>query len=783
MDVVKFTKKVLTPPEVTIKGIPVTLGAPIVWNLMGGGNPSIAIISIDDASASEIWDTSGPFKKIDIKAKYQIGGNDDIDEVEFLFDNLYISERRYIDPYYTQFIVMDTRMKLLNQLVSGCYNYRLQDPAIQFIISPGAVGKLPFEDYWFFQAQSYLNWSVKSDGSPYNAIEILDLFLREGLGADFGGWIGSTNKVTAVGDWSDAAPDFLTFNEVPLAQAIDKLSALTRTAICNHLDGKIYAHKLIDKKDPKPPNLDEIIPDIQWRADDSQLIYKRYMAQLCPAKWRCYFKKLIGVPLIYEYDPDLALYTPEEIIQDLYKIKKGTEGIPMSKPCVSVSAGKVGLLKAEPSSVTPSSEKRIGVVDVSENIPEEIWGQNNLINVAQTPYTMTLDVDGIERVFPRGSWVPILVLMNQVGVDPNGLLNEWYESVWKTDYWSKNLVTDTFESLASARKYDERKKAILQSIDRSWWRTFMIKPNLRRMFTQFMPNDVAMVDWTTNYLQPSPIWCNYIDSPTMQQLADANAQGEEVNLAMSNVNEEIHDKTIEEILNMAPTPFYIKTIDAGLGIIEASEMKDYHNVHYCFEPGTLDTIPSTSPELGYVNLTECKKVPEFKFATVMSANPLIPNSIDRNFCISINSENKGANIDGDVYCDMEVARYGWQEEQKSPSGEPLEGTGTPDVNAILDKPINLDQLEILAQTEVAIQEYRYMPWYVGEMTFNGLHPINPVSNLTITYQISDTYCSTKITASVPAPPQEAYALLPDKLRRAFKHELDRFTGKNIGDTP
>ena len=756
----------LKPPIIQINGIDVVLGASIVWNLVAGGNPNLTIISIDDESAKEIWNKG---KKITISATYEIGDGDKIDTHTIELKRLILVERRYLNKLFTQLVIADARIMFLNQLITGCYNYRLQDPTIQFKINPNAQGKLPFVDYWLFENQSYLDWSVKPDKSPWKAIEILDMILKTGLKRAFGGWIindsNGKEKVVSVDsvNWSDAAPDFLAFNALPVSEAINKLSALTRTAVCNHIDGKIYCHKLVDKDKPKSPDMKAFVPNMEWAETDTKLIYKRYMARMMPAVWRVYFKKLIGVPLIFEYKPSTG--TTAEIVKEQCSInKKFSGGIDLSKSCTIGTTEDIAIIPMKSDKIVATSGQKVVFGDDNEGIPDEIWGYNNLINVAQCPYTMEITVEGDKKVlYPRGSWIPIQALMKETLIPESSLIKQWYENIWQTVFWANKVGRDG-ASLPSLVKYDERTKAILQSVSRSWWRTFMIKPNLRRMFDNFIPNDVSMVDWVTSYLQPSPVWCNYIDSPTMQQIQDSSDPNSPEFAEMVNMREDIDQKTIEYILNSECSPFYVHTIDKALGIIEVSEMKDLHNVHYCFEPGTLEKIPSSTPSMGHVNPSECPKKDYYKFVTVMSASPLIPNSLNRDFCIKVNSHNAGSAPDGNIFCDMEVARYGWQEDLA-------------DVNNILDLPENLDVLQILASTEVTMQEYRYMPWWVGNMTFLGLHHKNPIANTTISYQLAETYCSTSIMAEVPAPPQELYPLLPDDLRRDLKHELKRVKGE------
>ena len=142
----------LKPPIIQINGIDVVLGASIVWNLVAGGNPNLTIISIDDESAKEIWNKG---KKITISATYEIGDGDKIDTHTIELKRLILVERRYLNKLFTQLVIADARIMFLNQLITGCYNYRLQDPTIQFKINPNAQGKLPFVDYWLFENHNY----------------------------------------------------------------------------------------------------------------------------------------------------------------------------------------------------------------------------------------------------------------------------------------------------------------------------------------------------------------------------------------------------------------------------------------------------------------------------------------------------------------------------------------------------------------------------------------------------------------------------------------------------
>ena len=772
----------------TIMGVPVTFGNKFKFLPIPGADPSLINFLTDDAAATEIWEKSnqvvtqgssipygGSYKKVDVKWKYETLD----DTFEGTLHNLCLIERRYSNRFYTELVLSDVRIKSLHRRFYGRYNFRRQQSNVQL-----KVGDAPlpiFEDRWVFPVDNYLDWSVNGD-KPHRAIELIDKICKLIYGSDFGGYYNSEadsfDKNVDTATWTDVCPDNLIFGGESVQQVLNRLLLLSRTSmnVFPEKDGKIYCYELAEEIEMKTTGEGEsevqgYLPNIKYTDTDSELIYRRDMSRFSPDEYWVYFPPLYEIPLIFDYQKltgqsasaifarfmnDFVLRDPEE--------QEDSEANTLGK----------GLVKKKDGGDAGSQQSTGGAGGINDILsdPKDVpfptengtTSFNNLWNVASAPYTMDIDYNGKTYRFAKGSYLPIQVIMAEIGLPEEFLLNHWFQNLWRTQYLVKR-GEETGRAWKSLLTTDKRYQYVVSSIAAGWWKTFMIHPKLRKCFGQIEYFRTEMENWEYSYRQRSPLWFPYIDTPSMQFMVE---EDDDSYIPPVAVGQDIPDLTLVNVLKEDQAPFEVTEVSQQLGIFKIQEVPDLKNLHVNFEPGiiTEENMQKAYPvqsEAEGLNWTFAPKESEFRLVTLLTARPVLPNNISQNYLVKVKPKNVGSGGVKQIVTDYTEARFSWDDDMT-------------DVSEIRKEPQNLKDLIITAQAEQNLAEYQFMPWYVGNMIFAGTHGMNPRGNIIVGYEFGETECKTIIQANVPSPPQTIYPLIGEgeegqKLRRKLAHEL------------
>lgn len=808
----------LKPPKLRIADISFTLDN-FYWAFLPGALPYKCAFRIDVDAASAIFQKSN---NMPTTLEYEYHSATDIWKGEI--KNIFVLRKDDDGIYLNTLVLSDPRYLWEGRIVVGRFNWRYQlnrfmiasasgsgkavandpsaipgqDEAINY--GDGSDGARVFKDRFIIPKAGILPPTLYNGETKWTALQLAQVIASSLLGDLWGGFIeshvaGGNGNIgsSSVANWSgaDVTPENILFDGVPVPVALTYLLHISRSQMAFFPDGKIYIYDMSDDDiafyfDQAGLQGTSNSPFAKWKQlidVDDTLIHRKFAERERPSMYYVLFDREIETPFVYEHGAHFSQFVSTRNDTSVLD----TSPIPVGKKAEAIRKGIKARKKTESSAgygkkkknqavITPSSTKKatdfptLGIKQIYKNM----FTQGALVNVGITPFNFTQD--GV--TYYKGQYVPIEVLLKEVGLTTEFLLKHWYRDVWK--YWFYyNLATGIFEkwlnegrvndwteapTIDFIAQYNREANNLANEISRSFLQTFKIKENYREKIFAWSAKRAGVADRVTGYRVWSPVWVNYTEMPVIYAM-----MGKDKPDKPKMINIDIAHQPIGTILNRAPTPFKIEVEDEALGVFHLSMVADFHNVYYGFEIGDFGAdIPPTTPEYDFLNWFAVPKNPTIKVITLLTVKPITPNIPVGNiheppnslfYVVPVKPYNPGSAPPMEIYCRREVARFVWKSSYTDPD------------QILHNPPINKEILDLFAQSEVNIKEFELQDWHIGRIKLLGIHPVRPFGNAAITYYFTSTVPYTLIDMTKPPEAPDLYTVLPKKHRQFLWGEL------------
>ncbi len=737
----------------------VAVDQPFEWDFIRGGRPFVYRYKCKYGFAEEIISKavkkrisaggSGQMPSVDISYK----GYVNYKEYKFEIKNLVVLNKDLDNIIDSTLILADIRYFFSFATIRGYYN--MVRKINSYTIAKGInvaqdateVEKLfmqgEFADRYRLNRYAYQEFSINGT-QPWKSVELLDKFLSKYFGKYWGGFAKVSNGklIKTKPDWSDVAPENKVYNGTNATTAIDELLKNSRSAGYVMPDGKFYV------MDCAEDDVFQVMPvGYESLLLSPNKIHQKDNTNIRPVSYEVGSEPEYEFPLIYHFSGGKEIKYDDKFYKRIKdesekKIEKGIRKLKKLKGLL----GGFGV---------PTPDIPTGVFTPSKgggkNSKSKVNINGNLLNVLKLPFAITVKGEKYEAE----TWISITELLDYFGFDWNYILSFWFNSKWSI------LFSKNYQRVMSAndpnfpfsnspplaiREYDNQFKMLVQAISQNYWRTFMIKEELRDKMIRWTPQRSAIAQRRTGHRIHSPVWCNYIDYESVRTFLKKGKSGNWERMA-KNYNIEYNGMKLNAILQDDPSPFPLRMVDADAGVFSIDFSADKRGHHYNFEPGCHDPskIPFGSPAHDMANITQIKKLKEFKLVVLVSVvwgNPVDDGAIGNEsmYSLGMSGTLKGNAPVKKIFCNKELARFAWRKKFSDAK------------QIVQSKPINQSVLELYAASMVNEEEFQLQDWYVGTMEILGCYKnVFPFGNCEITVKLGDKP-STIFKQTVPERP-------------------------------
>jgi len=761
-------------PIVKISGVEVL--ANFRWTYTLGANPYITTIIQKSPIAEEIYKKARQkgklferegenfkFPIIDIDAQYTIN----FQKFKRKITNILLLNHSVDRLEDTTLTIADSRWLFAAIMVRANYNMTWQKP--EFQIAKGiqqsedfnGIEKIDFlnefRDRYRLNKFAYIKETIKADGTPWSALELLESFMKEYAKDFWGGYCRIENGVPVpveTPDWSDVTTNNLSLIGSPLTDVIDQLLSDSRSNCTVFDDGKLYVFPLIDSDkmievlDGAGVNYDECtISENKITKVDNQ--HRRSTQYLCGADCE--------QEMIFYYHFKGEGKGTTGVKEDSGQVdenksggrQKGADGIDTS------NIEKLNKSLGERTDKTHTDYERNYTPGGSLMTTHKYFYTGNLINVASLTYPIT--IKGI--YYEVGSYINMLDLLSYYNIPVKYLLHAFFEGRWRgliaAKYLNKIKADGrivTWKNPQLLEQLDPDFRSLIAAIENDWWQTFRVDPEVRQHMLSFSASRAAVAQYLSGARIHTPVWVNYMDMTATKRLIE-NKDAELV----AEMNANYKDKSLNEIVNSNPTPF--RAFISGDEIIHFDTSTDRRGFHYKLSMGSFLEKPKQMLANGTENNTNWLKADWLKLAIILNVKWVLPNTgqnrKDGIYQIRQTGLLGGTAPTKQIFMNNASAKFAWRKGMKS-----LE-------EIISNPPINIEELKAYAASYTNVLEFQNRDWYVGVQEVIGcFDKVYSFGNCEVSMNFSPDAVTTRFNATPPRTPSVKQAM-PYNLRRLY----------------
>lgn len=392
----------------------------------------------------------------------------------------------------------------------------------------------------------------------------------------------------------------------------------------------------------------------------------------------------------------------------------------------------------------------------------------SLENVVQLPDSLKVKIDGVDKTYTKGSWVPLeeaMIAWNADTTHPwsenqklyiNRLKEYWFADRLKFKFAATRQNTDTFNDPILVNR--------VGAIMRSYRQIFRIRKEWMDKIRSWEPLRSAVIDPISGVRQPSPVFMNYCVVPSFRM--PIWKKGKKDHLAAYNVN---GYSTKVDTAN--PSPFLITQISNPLGIFSISFQNDALSLTEESIPSHVFNIPklsagaATSSKFWYKSQLSSTH----NMSTIISCTLAEPNDFGRHLELDYTFDGGDPRKTAHIPISMETARYRWTDKT----------AGYIQNNKIVvdgDVLENEEIIKSISQAEVRRYKKSWENVIIGMFRQPGYKeswlPSGSMKSVTISFSATSGL-STLFNMTERATPLNLFEMLPLSVRRVIYKQLDK----------
>jgi len=554
-------------PEASIKlaGVPLPQQH-FEWRFTPGANPFMTSFRFNLPEDSILKGAENP-TSIEIRAFGRVGGAPN--NVNLSIQNVHLMERRKPDAFHVLWEVADARFLWRGEKITLRNNITWKTNflgnAVQTNSDNPALLRVQFDR---FQKFRYLPWSVKKDGKPYTALEVLVLALAQ----------LPSGKVTKIPPDNGYILENIIYLEEPAAVVLTSLAAQARVDIGIGLDGKPYLYS-IDELDLSG-GLASVVP-VSRPPVDGGVIYKQDLHRMRPPRARIKFAKRQEVYIFGIDDAEYSTDTDNRI------------------PIPAARLAQVGLTEKD------AIEGRAVAAR----------------NVIQLPHDVTDPNTGQTR--QRLTWMPFSewITSTEVGLTHAKIRSSWFNGILEISHAIVQVIQQ--KGFASISQPDLLALQRVAAVKQHYRQTWKIDPFWVWRWESWSNNRVSVVDPVTRFSNRSPLYADYCIVPKIRIPQWAKTQRLWKETAY-NVLPDVDDPNRDQPYSAGT----VDVVDDQLGIFKVSYPPDTYQIISEIIPSGLDPVPVVSPAAASHLWQDTKLRNDFTLETIISVTPSVNFATD-----------------------------------------------------------------------------------------------------------------------------------------------------------